>query len=245
MTTPCMPSNLHTGKYQLSLETESLGRHPSAISLEYLLIISMYILRLFSKILVINDDLPLKILSGSVIIKPNVKEIHGSTMVFSDGTFVEKIRHVCFPEHFQDHNLKLQLNAHFSSSSQVDVLVFATDYNYDFPYLPSNAMYKSGHRVGLYKHVFPPNLEHPTLAVVGFIHALGVIMPKPKYRPAASPVSSKVRLFNFCKWSDFSPVTSWYLTPFSFFCFLGLKKLPSNQAMIKAVERDTKDMDNQ
>lgn len=138
----------------------------------------MYILRLFSKIPVINDDLPLKILSGSVIIKPNVKEIRGSTVVFSDGTFVEKVRNLCFPGHFHDHNLKLQLNAHFSSSSQVDIIVFATGYNYGFPYLPSNATHKSGHRVGLYKHVFPPNLEHPTLAVVGFIHALGAIMPQ-------------------------------------------------------------------
>lgn len=62
--------------------------------------------------------------------------------------------------------------------SQVDTIVFATGYNYDFPYLPKNAMYKSGHRAGLYKHVFPPTLEHPTLAVVGFIHALGAIMPQ-------------------------------------------------------------------
>lgn len=77
-------------------------------------------------------------------------------------------------------NLSL-LQAQFkliASLSQVDTIVFATGYNYGFPYLPSNAMYKSGYRVGLYKHVFPPNMEHPTLAVVGFIHALGAIMPQ-------------------------------------------------------------------
>lgn len=56
--------------------------------------------------------------------------------------------------------------------------MFATGYNYAFPYMPSSAVYRSGHRVGLYKHVFPPDLEHPTLAVVGFIHALGAIMPQ-------------------------------------------------------------------
>ncbi|KAJ0065305.1 hypothetical protein NL108_007019 [Boleophthalmus pectinirostris] len=104
--------------------------------------------RLFSQVPVINDDLPLKILSGSVIIKTNVKEIRGSDVIFSDGSVVEK----------------------------VDVIVFATGYNYDFPYLPKEVMYRTGHRVGLYKHVFPPTLEHPTLAVVGFIHALGAIM---------------------------------------------------------------------
>ncbi|GLD50542.1 dimethylaniline monooxygenase [N-oxide-forming], partial [Lates japonicus] len=142
--------------------------------------------RLFSQIPVINDDLPLKILSGAVIIKPNVKEIRGSTVVFDDGTFVEK----------------------------VDTIVFATGYNYDFPFLPSSVMYKSGHRVGLYKHVFPPNMEHPTLAVVGFIHALGAIMPQGEMQ---------------ARW-----VTR---------VFKGLKKLPSNQAMIKTVEKDTKDME--
>lgn len=62
--------------------------------------------------------------------------------------------------------------------SQVDLIVFATGYNYDFPYLPKHVMYKSGHRVGLYKHVFPPVLEQPTLAIVGFIHSDGSIMPQ-------------------------------------------------------------------
>ncbi|KAM3619276.1 uncharacterized protein V6R79_005457 [Siganus canaliculatus] len=142
--------------------------------------------RLFSQIPVINDDLPLKILSGSVIIKPNVKEIHGSTVVFDDGSIAEK----------------------------VDRIAFATGYNYDFPYLPSDVMYKSGHRVGLYKHIFPPNLEHPTLAVVGFIHAFGAVMPQAEMQ--ARWVARVMKGYN---------------------------KLPSNPEMIKAVERDTKEME--
>ncbi|XP_061634381.1 flavin-containing monooxygenase 5-like [Phyllopteryx taeniolatus] len=142
--------------------------------------------RLFSQIPVINDDLPFKILSGSVIIKPNVEEIRGSSVLFEDGSVVEK----------------------------VDTIVFATGYNYDFPYLPANALYKSGHRVGLYKHVFPPNLEHPTLAVVGFIHALGAIMPQAEMQ------------------------ARWVVHVLK-----GQKKLPSSQAMLKAVEKDTKQME--
>ncbi|XP_072771211.1 flavin-containing monooxygenase 5-like isoform X1 [Nerophis lumbriciformis] len=141
--------------------------------------------RLYSQVPVINYELPFKILSGSVIIKSNVKEIRGSSVLFEDGSVVEK----------------------------VDTIVFATGYNYGFPYLPSGALYKSGHRVGLYKHVFPPNLEHPTLAVVGFIHALGAIMPQAELQG---------------RWV--SQV------------FKGHLKLPSNQAMVKAVEQDTKDM---
>ncbi|KAJ8388454.1 hypothetical protein AAFF_G00133300 [Aldrovandia affinis] len=142
--------------------------------------------RLFSQIPVINDELPGKILSGGVVVKPNVREFRGSSVVFEDGSVVE----------------------------EVDVVVFATGYNYDFPFLPPSIMAKSGHRVGLYKHVFPPALEHPTLAVVGFIHALGAIMPQAEMQ---------------ARW-----VTR---------VFAGLKKLPSNQAMLKSIESDTKCME--
>ncbi|KAJ0065320.1 hypothetical protein NL108_007046 [Boleophthalmus pectinirostris] len=143
--------------------------------------------RLFSQVPVINDDLPLKILSGSVIIKTNVKEIRGSDVIFSDGSVVEK----------------------------VDVIVFATGYNYDFPFLPKEVMYRTGHRVGLYKHVFPPTLEHPTLAVVGFIHALGAIMTQAEMQ------------------------ARWVTRVFKGHC-----KLPPTPAMVKAVEKDTKDIEN-
>ncbi|XP_046893260.1 flavin-containing monooxygenase 5-like [Hypomesus transpacificus] len=142
--------------------------------------------RLFSQIPVINDELPHKILAGSVVIKPNVKEFVGSSVVFEDGSVVEK----------------------------VDAVVFATGYNYDFSFLPRNVLQMSGHRVALYKHVFPPALEHNTLAVVGFIHALGAIMPQAEMQ------------------------ARWVARVFK-----GLKKLPSSQAMLKSVDSDTKDMD--
>lgn len=104
-----------------------------------------------------------------------MKEINGSTVVFTDGTSVEKVRGLPF---FYFILLLKQFSGSFLTFSlQVDTIVFATGYNYDFAYLPNN-MQKSGHRLGLYKHVFPPNLEHPTLAVVGFIHGLGAIMPQ-------------------------------------------------------------------
>lgn len=51
----------------------------------------------------INDDLPLKILSGSVIIKPNVSEIRGSTVVFDDGSVVEKVRALYFQGNPQEY----------------------------------------------------------------------------------------------------------------------------------------------
>lgn len=60
---------------------------------------------------------------------------------------------------------------------QADVVMFATGYNYSFPFLPSTLQAKCGYRLHLYKHVFPPGLIQPTLAVVGFIHGLGAINP--------------------------------------------------------------------
>lgn len=53
----------------------------------------------------------------------------------------------------------------------------ATGYNYSFPFLPSALQAKCGYRLQLYKHVFPPALTSPTLAVVGFIHGFGAINP--------------------------------------------------------------------
>lgn len=54
-------------------------------------------------------------------------------------------------------------------------MVFATGFNYGFPFLPLDLQTKCGYRLRLYKHVFPPGLTKPTLVVVGFIHALGAI----------------------------------------------------------------------
>ena len=68
-------------------------------------------------------------------------------------------------------------------------MVFATGYNYSFPFLPSALQAQTGYRLQLFHHVFPPTLAPPTLAVapptlavapptlavVGFIHGFGSI----------------------------------------------------------------------
>lgn len=105
--------------------------------------------RFFKQIPLVNDDLPSRIISGRVVVKPNVREFRGSSVVFEDGLVVE----------------------------DVDVVVFATGYNYDFPFLPSSLKAKAGFRLSLYKEIFPPSLERSTLAVIGFIHGLGSIIP--------------------------------------------------------------------
>uniref|UniRef100_A0A671MGG6 Flavin-containing monooxygenase n=1 Tax=Sinocyclocheilus anshuiensis TaxID=1608454 RepID=A0A671MGG6_9TELE len=105
--------------------------------------------RVFSQHPTVNDDLPNRILSGTVSVKPNVKEFRGSSVVFEDGTVEDDI----------------------------DLVVFATGYTFSFPFLSSHAIPVSKNKVSLYKYVYPPGLERPTLAVIGLIQPLGAIMP--------------------------------------------------------------------
>uniref|UniRef100_A0A9J8CEF9 Flavin-containing monooxygenase n=2 Tax=Cyprinus carpio TaxID=7962 RepID=A0A9J8CEF9_CYPCA len=103
----------------------------------------------FSQHPTINDDLPNRILSGTVSVKPNVKEFRGSSVVFEDGTVEDDI----------------------------DLVVFATGYTFSFPFLPSHVIPVSKNKVSLYKYVYPTGLAHTTLAVIGLIQPLGAIMP--------------------------------------------------------------------
>ncbi|KAM3619225.1 uncharacterized protein V6R79_004780 [Siganus canaliculatus] len=141
--------------------------------------------RVFEQNAVVSDDLPARIISGRVQVKPNVKEFCGSSAVFADGSIVNK----------------------------VDVVVFATGYNYSFPFLPSALQAKCGYRLCLYKHVIPPSLKQPTLAVVGFIHGLGSIAPLAEMQ---------------ARWATR--------------VFKGLIKLPSEEGMLEEIEKDTATM---
>uniref|UniRef100_A0A8C2H0T4 Flavin-containing monooxygenase n=1 Tax=Cyprinus carpio TaxID=7962 RepID=A0A8C2H0T4_CYPCA len=105
--------------------------------------------RVFSQHPMVNDDLPNRILSGTVSVKPNVQEFRGSSVVFEDGTV----------------------------ENDIDLVVFATGYTFSFPVLPSHVIPVSKNKVSLYKNVYPPGLERPTLAVIGLIQPLGAIMP--------------------------------------------------------------------
>ncbi|XP_062413059.1 flavin-containing monooxygenase 5-like [Sardina pilchardus] len=105
--------------------------------------------RVFHQHPTVNDDLPNRILSGTVQVKPNIKEFRSSSVVFEDGTV----------EH------------------DIDLVVFATGYSFSFPFLPPHVLSVSENKTSLYKHVYPPGLEHPTLAIIGLIQPLGAIMP--------------------------------------------------------------------
>ncbi|XP_074044704.1 flavin-containing monooxygenase 5 [Macrotis lagotis] len=96
----------------------------------------------------VNDELPNKIISGRVKIKGNIKEFTETAAIFEDGT----------------------------REDNIDAVIFATGYSFDFPFLEDSVRVVKN-KISLYRRVFPPNLEKPTLAIIGLIQPLGAIMP--------------------------------------------------------------------
>ncbi|XP_062437033.1 flavin-containing monooxygenase 3-like [Rhea pennata] len=98
---------------------------------------------------VFNDDLPSRISCGMVVVKPNVKEFRETSVLFQDGTVQE----------------------------DVDVVIFATGYGYSYPFMEDDSIIKNkSNEVTLYKNILPPQLEKPTMAVIGLVQSLGAII---------------------------------------------------------------------
>ncbi|XP_008059693.1 dimethylaniline monooxygenase [N-oxide-forming] 3 [Carlito syrichta] len=98
---------------------------------------------------VFNDLLPACILCGTVSIKPNVKEFTETSAIFEDGTVLEAI----------------------------DCVIFATGYDYAYPFLDDSIIKSRDNEVTLFKGIFPPFLEKSTLAVIGLVQSLGAAIP--------------------------------------------------------------------
>ncbi|KAM6066579.1 dimethylaniline monooxygenase [N-oxide-forming] 4-like isoform 1-T2 [Chlamydotis macqueenii] len=98
--------------------------------------------------IIINEQLPFCLLSGTIVLKPNVKEFTESSAVFEDGTTEENI----------------------------DVVLFATGYIFSFPFLEESVCSLSNDNRSLYKRIFPPQLEKPTLALIGLVQLTGSVM---------------------------------------------------------------------
>ena len=97
----------------------------------------------------INDDLPNKIIAGSVKIKANVEAFTETTVKFEDGT----------------------------EELDIDAVILSTGYIFGFPFLDKTVTYVSDNKVNLYKYMFPPHLSKHTLAIIGCFQPLGAIMP--------------------------------------------------------------------
>uniref|UniRef100_A0A8D0KPD9 Flavin-containing monooxygenase n=1 Tax=Salvator merianae TaxID=96440 RepID=A0A8D0KPD9_SALMN len=108
-----------------------------------------YGIKSLTKYPIAADDLPNAIISGRVLMKPNVKEFTKTGVIFEDG----------------------------SREENIDVVIFATGYSYSFPFIEEGVIKTKDYYIPLYKFVFPPNLEKPTLAIIGLLQPLGAIMP--------------------------------------------------------------------
>nr|XP_048277177.1 flavin-containing monooxygenase 5-like [Myodes glareolus] len=132
---------------------------------------------------VLSDDLPNRIITGRVQIKPNVKEFTSTSVIFEDGT-----------------------------EESIDVVIFATGYILSFPFLHDEPTVLDS-QYSMFKFVFPPGLEKPTLAFIGIVQPAGAIIP-------TSELQSR-----------------WTVQVFT-----GLKKLPSKKDMMADITRKRRKM---
>ncbi|MEE6496147.1 hypothetical protein FKM82_002241 [Ascaphus truei] len=96
----------------------------------------------------VNEELPSRILCGSVVLKSKVTEFTETSAHFGDGTTAENL----------------------------DVVIFTTGYNFSFPFLEESIIKVDNTNGFLYKMIFPPDLQKPTLAVIGLIMPIGSMM---------------------------------------------------------------------
>ncbi|XP_049632615.1 flavin-containing monooxygenase 1 [Suncus etruscus] len=98
---------------------------------------------------VLNDELPGRIITGKVLIRPSIREVRAHSVLFCD-----------MPE-----------------EEPVDIIVLATGYTFAFPFLDETVVKVEEGQASLYKYIFPAHLPKPTLAVIGLIKPLGSMVP--------------------------------------------------------------------
>ncbi|KAK3750635.1 hypothetical protein QZH41_012821 [Actinostola sp. cb2023] len=99
----------------------------------------------------VNDELPHRIVTGTLTIKDEIVHFKDKKVFFKDDTELDDI----------------------------DDIIFATGYDIEFPFL-SKSIFNSetasfGHQ--LYKAAFPADLSKPTLAFIGVFRVGGAVMP--------------------------------------------------------------------
>ncbi|XP_056383993.1 dimethylaniline monooxygenase [N-oxide-forming] 2-like isoform X2 [Hyla sarda] len=96
----------------------------------------------------VNDHFPSQILCGAIRMKPQIRRFSESSVVFEDGSIVDEL----------------------------DEVIFATGYSVSFPFLDESIVTVNDNNVTLYKNVFPPHHEKPTMAFIGLVQPLGSIL---------------------------------------------------------------------
>lgn len=126
--------------------------------------------RIFEQHIMVNDALPNRILSGTVELKNNIERITETGVIIQGET--EEI--------------------------PCDVIIMATGYKVDFPFIDQSLVRVVDNKVDLYKYVFAPNLQpHPeTLAFIALAQPIGALFPIAEMhsRWFAQVMSGKTRL---------------------------------------------------
>ncbi len=91
-------------------------------------------------------ELPLRLGSGDITPKGNVERLDGRTVHFEDGT-----------------------------SSEFDVIVYATGYNITFPFFDPELISAPGNQIRLFKRMFKPGIDD--LVFMGFAQATPTLFP--------------------------------------------------------------------
>lgn len=98
----------------------------------------------------VNDALPNRILSGTVLIKDDIQEFTENGVIFKGDTEV----------------------------TEIDSVILATGYDTEFAFLDSDIIDPKQNEVRLYKYVYHPELSHPeTLGFIGLVQVFGPAIP--------------------------------------------------------------------
>jgi len=73
--------------------------------------------------------------------------------------------------------VRISLLTHIILYQDIDAIIFATGYEYKIGIIDDSITRIEKNKTTLYKYMFPPNLAHPTLAVVGLVQPIGAVMP--------------------------------------------------------------------
>ncbi|XP_072018285.1 dimethylaniline monooxygenase [N-oxide-forming] 2-like [Amphiura filiformis] len=98
-----------------------------------------------SRNITINDELPYHIVNGNIVVKPDVKRLTKKGVEFQDGTHED-----------------------------IDCVILGTGYDITLPIDPSVVRVDKC-KVHLYRFTLPPDLKHPTLAIIGLTQQAGSV----------------------------------------------------------------------
>uniref|UniRef100_A0ACB8F2B0 Uncharacterized protein n=1 Tax=Sphaerodactylus townsendi TaxID=933632 RepID=A0ACB8F2B0_9SAUR len=163
---------------------------------------------------ILNDELPGCIITGKISIRPSIEEFLENSVVFKKSKEVE----------------------------EVDVVVFATGYKASFPFIDQSIVNVEDKHASLYKYIFPPLLEKPSLAIIGFLRPFGAVMPvvESQARWVTRVFKGRSIIYAHIILPETNPISSQSHDLCGYRDTLGLCKLPPVNTMMEEVNEKKK-----